>query len=47
MNPLLERPAVRRVRDALARAGSRAEVMALAATARSARDAAASVGVEG
>lgn len=45
MNPLLERPAVRRVRDALARAGSGAEVIVLGETARSAADAAASVGV--
>ena len=42
---LLERPAVLRVREALAAAGSEAEVIVLAGTARSAEDAARSVGV--
>ena len=37
-------PAVRRVQAALAEAGSQAEVIALASTARSAEDAAASIG---
>ena len=46
MSALLERPAVKRVRAALAAAGSAAEVIALADTARSAQDAARSVGVE-
>ncbi len=46
MSALLERPAVVRVRAALAAAGSAAEVIALADTARSAADAAESVGVE-
>ncbi len=46
MSAFLERPAVKRVREALAAAGSEAEVIALAGTARSAADAAASVGVE-
>ena len=46
MSALLERPAVKRVRAALAAAGSTAEIIALADTARSARDAAESVGVE-
>ncbi len=46
MSALLERPAVKRVRAALAAAGSAAEIIALADTARSARDAAESVGVE-
>ena len=46
MSALLERPAVMRVRVALAAAGSAAEVIALADTARSAQDAAESVGVE-
>jgi len=41
---LLDRPAVRRVRAALAAAGSAARVMVLAETARSAGDAAASIG---
>ena len=40
----LAHPAVRRVQAALAEAGSRAEVIALASTARSAEDAAASIG---
>jgi len=44
MSALLERPAVRRVRDALAEAGVETEVMALAETARSAAEAAASLG---
>ncbi len=44
MSALLDRPAVRRVREALAAAGSGAEVVALAGTARSAEDAARSVG---
>jgi prolyl-tRNA editing enzyme YbaK/EbsC (Cys-tRNA(Pro) deacylase) len=43
---LLERPAVRRVRAALAAKGSRAEVIELAATARTAEDAARALGVE-
>ncbi len=42
----LDNPSVRRVRDALAAAGSSAEVVALAETARSARDAARAVGAE-
>ncbi len=46
MSALLERPAVKRVRAALAAAGSAAEVIALADTARTAQDAADSVGVE-
>ena len=46
MSALLERPAVVRVRAALAAAGSTAEIIALADTARSAQDAARSVGVE-
>ena len=46
MIDLLDRPAVRRVRDALAAAGSTAEVIELAETARTAADAAASLGVE-
>ena len=46
MSALLERPAVKRVRAALAAAGSAAEIIALADTARSAADAAESVGVE-
>ena len=37
---LLQRPAVRRVREALATAGSGAEILALAETARTAEDAA-------
>ena len=40
----LTHPAVRRVQAALAEAGSQAEVIALASTARSAEDAAASIG---
>ena len=44
MSALLERPAVRRVRAALADAGSHAEVIELAETARTAEDAARSVG---
>ncbi len=43
---LLDRPAVKRVRDALAAAGSAARVIELAETARTAADAAASLGVE-
>ncbi len=43
---LLDRPAVKRVRDALAAAGSTATVIELAETARTAADAAASIGVE-
>ena len=46
MSALLERPAVVRVRAALTAAGSAAEVIALADTARTAQDAADSVGVE-
>ena len=46
MSALLERPAVVRVRAALAAAGSAAEVIVLADTARTAQDAADSVGVE-
>ncbi len=46
MSGLAERPAVRRVRAALAAAGSPAEVTELAETARSAQDAAASLGTE-
>ncbi len=46
MSALLERPAVRRVREALAAAGSKARVIVLSETARSAGDAAASVGAE-
>ncbi len=46
MSALLERPAVKRVRAALTAAGSTAEIIALADTARSAQDAARSVGVE-
>ena len=46
MSALLERPAVVRVRAALTAAGSTAEIIALADTARSAQDAARSVGVE-
>ncbi|MBM3517302.1 MAG: YbaK/EbsC family protein [Alphaproteobacteria bacterium] len=42
---VLERPAVRRVQAALAAADSKAEVMVLSASARSARDAADSLGV--
>ncbi len=45
MSGLLDRAAVRRVRAALAAAGSNAEVIALSTTARSASDAAASLGV--
>ncbi len=44
MSALIERPAVRRVRDALAAAGSEARVIELAGTARSAEDAARGVG---
>lgn len=43
---MLDRPAVRRVRQALAAAGSSAQVIELAETARTAADAAASLGVE-
>ena len=46
MSALLERPAVVRVRAALTAAGSTAEIIAFADTARSAQDAARSVGVE-
>ena len=46
MSALLERPAVVRVRAALTATGSTAEIIALADTARSAQDAARSVGVE-
>ncbi len=46
MSALLERPAVVRVRAALTAAGSTAKIIALADTARSAQDAAESVGVE-
>ena len=46
MSALLERPAVVRVRAALTAAGSTAEIIVLADTARSAQDAARSVGVE-
>lgn len=46
MSALLERTAVERVRAALAAAGSTAEIIALADTARTAQDAARSVGVE-
>ena len=46
MSGLLDRPAVRRLRDALAAAGSSARVIELSATARTAADAAASLGVE-
>ena len=46
MNALLDRPSVKRVRDALAAAGSTARVIELAETARTAADAAASLGVE-
>ena len=46
MSALLERPAVVRVRAALTAAGSTAAVIALADTARTAQDAADSVGVE-
>lgn len=42
---LLDRPAVKRVRAALAAAGAAGEVMVLAETARTAADAAAAVGV--
>jgi prolyl-tRNA editing enzyme YbaK/EbsC (Cys-tRNA(Pro) deacylase) len=43
---LLERPAVRRVQAALAARGSRAQVIELQATARTAEDAARALGVE-
>ena len=43
---LLDHPAVRRVQSALAAGGSEAQVMALASTARSAEDAARSIGCE-
>lgn len=42
----LETPSVRRVRNALAAAGSSAEILALTEAARSAKDAANAVGVE-
>lgn len=45
MSALLERPAVRRVREALAAAGASARVMELSETARTAEDAALSLGV--
>ena len=45
MGGLIERKAVRRVREALARAGHVGEVIALAATARTAADAARALGV--
>lgn len=45
MSALLDRPAVRRVRTALAEAGVAAEIVALAETARTAAEAAASLGV--
>jgi len=45
MSALLDRPAVKRVQTALAAAGSDARIIALADTARSAEDAARSVGV--
>lgn len=46
MSELLQRPAVRRVQAALREAGSEAEVIALAETARTADDAARSLEVE-
>lgn len=46
MSGLLEKASVRRVREALAAAGSGAEVVELAETARTAEDAARSLGVE-
>lgn len=46
MTGILDRPSVRRVIDALAAAGSDAQVIELAATARSAEDAAASLGCD-
>ncbi len=46
MTSNLERPSVRRVAEALAAAGSEAQVIELAATARSAQDAAASLGCD-
>ena len=46
MTSTLDRPSVRRVIDALAAAGSDAQVIELATTARSARDAAASLGCD-
>ncbi len=46
MSAVLEWPAVKRVRAALTAAGSTAEIIALADSARSAQDAARSVGVE-
>ena len=46
MSALLDRPAVKRLRDALAAAGSTATVIELSTTARTAADAAASLGVE-
>ena len=46
MTALLDRPAVVRLRDALAAAGSNARVIELADSARTAADAAASLGVE-
>ena len=46
MSALQDRPSVRRLRDALVAAGSSAQVIELAETARTAADAAASLGVE-
>ncbi len=46
MSELLNRPAVRRVQEALRQAGSEAQVIVLAETARTAGDAARSLGVE-
>ena len=46
MSALQDRPSVRRLRDALVAAGSSAHVIELAETARTAADAAASLGVE-
>lgn len=46
MTSILDRPSVRRVIDALAVAGSDAQVIELAATARTAQDAASSLGCD-
>jgi prolyl-tRNA editing enzyme YbaK/EbsC (Cys-tRNA(Pro) deacylase) len=46
MDKIRERPSVRRVSDALARAGVDAEVVVLAQTSRSAADAAAALGID-
>lgn len=46
MTSNLDRPSVRRVADALAKAGSDAQVIELTATARSAQDAATSLGCD-